>query len=128
MFTVDKTKPIDKINISKKFIEERLSQAQLWRYYLSGFDVEAWLNTRQNFKSELRVDNKPTCSLYSKGSNIYYKDWAGHFQGDIYNLVCYLNGLDYADLMGAMKIIVRDHANIFYGANEKQNEYIRSLA
>jgi len=128
MFTVDKSKPTDKINISKKFIEERISQAELWRYYLGGFDVDSWLNTRQNFRSELRTDNKPTCSLYSKGQNIYYKDWAGHFQGDIYNLICYLNSLDYGDLMGAMKIIVRDFAHVFYTTNEKQNEYIRSIA
>lgn len=128
MFSIDKAKPTDKINISKKFIEERLSQAQLWRHYLGGFDVEGWLDTRQNFRSELRTDNKPTCSLYSKGQNIYYKDWAGHFQGDIYNLICYLNNLDYGDLMGAMKIIVRDFAHVFYGANEKHNEYIKSLA
>ncbi len=128
MFEVDKAKPTDKINISKKFIEEKISQAELWRYYLSGFDVDAWLNTRQNFKSELRVDNKPTCSLYSKGSNIYYKDWAGHFQGDIYNLICYLNNLDYGDLMGAMKIVVRDFAHVYYTTNEKQNAYIRGLA
>jgi hypothetical protein len=128
MFAIDKAKPVEKVNISKRLIEEKLSQKDLWRYYLSGFDVDAWLNTRQNFKSELRTDNKPTCSLYSKGQNIYYKDWAGHFQGDIYNLVCYLNNLSYGDLMGAMKIIVRDFAHVFYGANERQNEYIKSLA
>ena len=128
MFEINKTKPTEKINISKKYIEERISQSDLWKYYLNGFDVEGWLDTRQNFKSELRNDNKPTCSLYSKGSNIYYKDWAGHFQGDIYNLVCYLNNLSYSDLMGAMKIIVRDFAHVFYGNDERQNAYIRSIA
>lgn len=128
MLQTNRNIPVDKINISKKYIEEKLSQEELWRYYLGGFDVRKWLDTRENFKSELRNDNNPTCSLYSKNGNIYYKDWAGHFQGDIYNLVCYLNNLDYGDLMGAMKIIVRDFAHIFYGTNEKQNEYIRNIA
>lgn len=122
MFKADRNKPVDKIDISKKYIESKVSQEELMKYYLG-----TELNFDNNFCSPLRSDNNPTCSLYKKNGNIYMKDWAGHFQGDCYNLVCYHNHLNYGDLMGAMKIIIRDFADRFLGVNGTQDSYIKAV-
>lgn len=127
MFEIDRSVPSEKINISKKYIESVLTQDEIFKYYLDNFPVEEWKDTRENFRSQLRVDKTPTCSLYTKNGNLYYKDWNGHFHGDCYNLVCFKNNLAYSDLMGAMKIIVRDFAHRFYGVSEVQNIYLKSL-
>ena len=127
MFEASPNLITDKVNISKQYIEKYLSQAEIMKYYLGGFPVEEWIDTRINFCSELRKDNSPTCSLYTKNGNLYYKDWNGHFHGDCYNLVCFKNNLQYNDLMGAMKIIVRDFAHVFFGGGEAQDAYLRTV-
>jgi hypothetical protein len=55
------------------------------------------------------------------------KDWAGHFQGDCYNLVCYQNNLSYGDLMGAMKTIIKDFPDRFMGEGVGKDNFLKSI-
>ncbi len=95
MFKVDPNVPTEKIELSRTYIESIISQRDLMKHYMMelSVDFERHLDTNLHFRSPLRKDNHPTCSLYTKNNKIYIKDWSGHFHGDVYNLVCYLNNL-----------------------------------
>lgn len=72
---------IDIINADK--ILTKISQEELWRYYCQSFKEIGKL-----FKSELRVDNTPTCGLYYNSSgSLNYKDFGTGEHYDIFNYI-----------------------------------------
>lgn len=120
-FKISKNHEFDGLRITKDWIESRLNQETLMQFYLG-----VPLDFDNLICSPIRDDPNPTCSLYKKSGNVYMKDFSGHFHGDVYNLVCFQNHLDYGDLMGAMKIIVSDFPDTF-GISGAEKEFVHNL-
>ena len=87
--------------IDKEFILDRVSQEEIFEKYLRINIVPGEL-----FKSPLRDDNNPTCSIkkYSSGI-VWFKDWSGHFSGDCFSLVQFMYNCTFHE---ACKIIASD--------------------
>jgi len=87
--------------INKKFILDRLSQEEIFERYL-GIEV----TYTEKVCSPLRDDSSPTCTFKKSASGIVlFKDWAGHFFGDCFEVVCYQFNCNFWD---ACEIIAKD--------------------
>lgn len=117
-FKIRSDLPFDSLRITKAIVETKLNVEELWNHYTGVYP-----DTSKRITSPLRVDKKPTCSFYWKGSNLYMKDWNGHFHGDIYNAICYQNHLPYGDLKGALFKIQEDFPNIL--TNQDREDIVK---
>jgi len=71
------------VEITKEYILSRTSQEEIFERYL-GIPVEYKIM----FKSPFREDRNPTCNFKKHQSGVItFKDWAGHFYGDCFNVV-----------------------------------------
>ena len=87
--------------LNKEFILSRLSQEEIFYRYL-GFEVD--YNDR--FRSPLREDSNPTCTFRETPQGIIiFKDWAGHFSGNCFDIVMKMYSCSFWD---ACKIIAND--------------------
>jgi hypothetical protein len=78
--------------LTKPYILSRLSQVEIFAKYLqiSEFEIYNCLNNKQIICSPLRLDNHPTCGFYLGGNNVIrFRDFAGYFHGDCFDLVAY---------------------------------------
>jgi len=80
------TNPVD-----REFILRHISQEQMMEHYL-GIPVQF----SQKVRSPLRRDNHPTCGFkYARNGRLYFKDFSGHFFGDVFDIVQHVFGLNY---------------------------------
>lgn len=87
--------------IDKKFILTRLSQEEIFERYL-GLKV----SFTEKVCSPLREDSTPTCTFKRFPSGvIIFKDWAGHFRGDCFEVVKHLYNCNFPQ---ACEQIARD--------------------
>ena len=87
--------------ISKDLILSKLSEEQIFAFYIG-----SEIFSKKLFRSKLRQDKNPTCSMYRNKSNVLiYKDFATGTHLDCINYVMTLFGCGYYD---ALKIIAND--------------------
>ena len=87
--------------ISKKLILSRLTEEQIFAFYLG-----PEIRSKKLFRSRLRNDHNPTCSMYrNKSGTLIYKDFATSEHLDCINYVMTLFKCGYYD---ALKIIAND--------------------
>lgn len=87
--------------INKEFILSKVTQEEIFEKYLGCKVVPG-----EKYRSPLRDDNHPTCSIKRLASGIlWFKDWSGHFAGDCFSLVGKMYNCNYYI---ACKIIARD--------------------
>lgn len=87
--------------LNKDLILSTISEEQIFAYYL-GSEVKS----KKLFRSRLRNDKNPTCSLYrNKSDTLIYKDFATSQHFDCFNYVMELFKCDYFE---ALRIIAND--------------------
>lgn len=76
-------------SLTKDFVLSKISQEQIFEYYL-GIKVDT--NTLITAPPVLRPsDRTPTCSFYySDNGKLRFRDWAGYFWGDCFDVVGYV--------------------------------------
>ena len=80
--------------LTRKYILERISQEDIMEKYL-GIQV----NFNELICSPLRVDPNPTCGFkYSQKGVLRFRDFAGYFWGDCFDVVAYRLNQNYAEL------------------------------
>lgn len=88
-------------NPTRDFVLAHVSQEQIMTYYLG---VEVQLHSQ--FRSPLRADNNPTCGFaYTARGKLMFRDFAGHFWGDCFDVACHVRCCSFKDVL---PIIVRD--------------------
>lgn len=80
--------------INKQWILERVTQEQIFEYYL-GITVQV----RKLIRSPLRKDDNPTCSFRYYNNTLIFKDFSGHFAGNCFKLVMFIHNISYFDAL-----------------------------
>lgn len=88
------------IPVTKKFILERVTQEEIFEYYL-GVEVQ----TRRQFCNPLRKDDNPTCNFSYHGEKLRFRDWSWPRPLDCFDIVMKMYGLSFDD---ALKRIASD--------------------
>lgn len=86
--------------ITPEFILSRISQYDIFKYYCKNF-----VEIGKVFKSELRSDRNPSCSISMVGNNLFYKDFA---TGDFFNCFKYVKVKYMCNFNEALTIISND--------------------
>lgn len=87
--------------LSKEYVLSRISEEDIMRFYL-GIPVQFG----RMVTSTLRRDNTPTCGFAIDQRGILkFKDFAGHFHGDCFNVVQHVYSCDF---LTALQIIAND--------------------
>lgn len=87
--------------LTKTYILERISQEQIFEYYLG---VPVVLN--KLITSPLRNDDNPTCGFaYNSQGRLRFRDFSGHFWGDCFDVVAYYLKIESRDKKGFQLII-----------------------
>lgn len=95
--------------ISKELILSKFSEEQIFAFYIG-----SEIFSKKLFRSKLRQDKNPTCSMYRNKSNVLiYKDFATGTHLDFVNYVMMLFGCGYYE---ALRIIAND-----FGIIKSQN-------
>lgn len=100
--------------LNKDFIFRHLTEEQIFAYYIGSF-----IYKKKLFRSNLRKDNNPTCSLYRNKSNtLIYKDFA---TGQSLNAFGYVMELFHCTYPEALRIIANDFG-LIKDTNIKKNK------
>ena len=95
-FSLDKP-----IKLNKELILSRISEEQIFSFYI-GSEIKS----KKLFRSKLRNDKNPTCSMYrARNNTLIYKDFA---TGQHLNCFAYVMELFHCDYYTAIKIIAND--------------------
>jgi hypothetical protein len=114
--------------LSKDYILSQISQETIFQRYL-GIRVQY----DELVRNPLREDNNPTCGFKWSGSKLRFKDFAGYFWGDCFDLVAYLYGLNSnnsRDFTKVLEIIARDFKIHKYGDPNSiisEDDFIKNL-
>lgn len=106
-------------NLTKDYVLRFVTQEQIFEKYL-GIKVE--LNTLVTAPSIIRTnDKKPTCSFYySPNGKLRFRDFAGYFWGDCFDLVAFIYRLNTTkkDFPIILDTIARDFRIHKYSGNQ----------
>ena len=92
---------IEKPKLNKDLILSKLSEEQIFSFYIG-----SEIRSKKLFRSKLRNDKNPTCSMYrSKSGALIYKDFATNQH---LNCFAYVMELFKCDYYSALKIIAND--------------------
>jgi hypothetical protein len=86
--------------LTKEAILERISAYDIFNFYIKGFE-----ELGKVFHSELREDNKASCTIYATQAHLYYKDFSTGKQFDCFTYVQEKYGLNFRE---ALQIIAND--------------------
>lgn len=104
---------IEKPKLNKDLILSTFSEEQIFSFYI-GSEVKS----KKLFRSKLRNDKKPTCSMYrSKSGSLIYKDFA---TDQHLNCFAYVMELFKCDYHSALRIIANDF-NILHDSSIVRN-------
>ena len=85
-------------NVTKEFILTRLSEEEIFCYYLGIKEI-----SKKLICSRLRTDNRPTCGFYRNGKgDLYLHDFA---IGEFYNCFSLVMAMFNVDFYSALRII-----------------------
>lgn len=102
--------------LTKDYILKNLTQEQIMEHYL-GVPIQF----SRKICSPLRRDNNPTCGFrYAPSGDLYFRDFAGHFAGNVFNVVQYIYSCSFAE---ALEIIANDFNLRDSGTKVERVEY-----
>lgn len=113
--------------LTKKTVLEKVSQLTIFSTYLNLSDniIQHCINTGEFIHSPLRYDINPTVGFkYDNKGKLKYKDFAGYFWGDCFDLVAYIMSHTYKktidiskkeDFIKVLRHITHMFKDIFYG-------------
>lgn len=81
--------------LTVEYIENHVDQITLMSYYLGipEFVINRCIERNKLVCSPLRADRNPTCGFrFNNVGKLRFKDFAGYFHGDVYDVVGYLYG------------------------------------
>lgn len=124
---------IANVKIDKNFILSKVSQITIFATYLDISDktIINCIETGALIKSPLRNDMHPTCGFrYDKKGKLKFRDFAGYFWGDCFDLVAYIMNSIYEekidinnkkDFIRVLRHITFVFKDIFYGGKKDIN-------
>lgn len=113
--------------LTKQYILSKVSQVTIFSTYLGISDkvIQHCIDTGELICSPLRIDAHPTCGFrYDKKGKLKFKDFAGYFWGDCFDLVAFVisninnTRIDVSDKKDFIKVLTHITSvfrNIFYG-------------
>jgi len=103
---------------TRETVLQFVSEEQIFEYYLGDS-----IDLTRKYCSPLRTDNNPTCTFkVMQSGRLWFRDWAGHFSGDCFNLVEEFYQCDFKE---ALLYIDRDlNLNLFDNSAEMQRQII----
>ena len=105
---------IEKPKLNKDLILSKLSEEQIFSFYIG-----SEIRSKKLFRSKLRNDKNPTCSMYrNKFGTLIYKDFA---TGQHLNCFAYVMEMFKCDYYTAIKIIANDF-NIIHDSSIIKNK------
>ena len=105
--------------LTKTYILERVSQEQIFEYYLG---IPVVLN--KLLASPLRDDSNPTCSFYyNNQGRLRFRDFSGHFWGDCFDAVAHQLTVDSKDKR-AFQLVIHTIAKDFRIHKYKDNNEV----
>ena len=119
--------------LTKEVILANVSQITIFSTYLNISDsvIKYCIDTGDLIKSPLRDDNHPTCGFrYDKRGKLKFRDFAGYFWGDCFDLVAYIMSYMYGrsidisnkhDFVRVLTHITFVFKDIFYGTKKDIN-------
>lgn len=91
--------------LTKDYILSKITQEQIFEYYLN---VPVDTSGLIKIPRVLRIDNNPTGSFYYNMHNkLRFRDMAGGFWGDCFDLVAYLSQVDATNKKGFITVLER---------------------
>jgi len=119
--------------LTKQYVLSKVSQITIFSTYLGISDsiIQHCIETGELIRSPLRIDAHPTCGFrYDKKGKLKFRDFAGYFWGDCFDLVAYvisnitdkkIDVSDKKDFIGVLTHITRVFKDIFYGKERDVN-------
>jgi len=84
----------DLVELTREWILSRVSQEEIFQHYMG-----RPLNLATRFRSPLRNDKNPTCSMAYFGGRLYYRDWSMPEALDVFGFVQHKHRLSYRDAL-----------------------------
>lgn len=124
---------INTTKLSKQYILSKVSQVTIFATYLNLSDkiIQYCIDTGELICSPIREDNHPTCGFkYDNKNKLKFKDFAGYFWGDCFDIVCLvINNLynqqyninNKEDFIKILRHITLTFKDIFYGKERDIN-------
>ena len=125
---------INTSKLNKQYILSKVSQITIFSSYLNLSDIiiQRCIDTGELIVSPLRDDNHPTCGFkYDNKGKLKFKDFAGYFWGDCFDLVALIMNTIYPnvnidiskkqDFIKVLRHITLTFKNIFYGKEKDIN-------
>lgn len=118
---------INSSRLTKQYILDNVSQVTIFSTYLSlpNSIIQHCIDTGDLIISPLRDDNHPTCGFkYDVKGKLKFKDFAGYFWGDCFDVVAFVMANMYnieiniskkQDFIKVLRHITLTFKNIFYG-------------
>jgi hypothetical protein len=104
--------------ITKQYILARLTQEDIFNFYLSNFNVV--VQTKSLFSSPFRRDKDPSCGFKYRGDGkLIMKDFGGDFHGDCFDVVKYI--FRYNNFYDILDTIARDFCIHKYENNKPKD-------
>lgn len=105
--------------LTREYILDHVSELQILSEFLgvAASEIEYCLERGHLIKSPLRPDASPTCGFYiGSGNRIRFNDFAGHFQGDCFDVVGYIYHLNPSvkQEFGKIKDIIAKYFGLHY--------------
>jgi hypothetical protein len=101
--------------LTREYILKHITQEEIFAKFLpcSYSDIEYCLAGSGLIKSPLRTDREPTCSFqYDNKGRLKFKDFAGYFWGDCFDVVAYRINLD-ASATNDFPLVLEEIAHSF---------------
>lgn len=126
-------KNINSSKLTKQYILNKVSQVTIFSTYLnlSNSIVQNCIDTGELICSPIREDNMPTCGFkYDNKGKLKFKDFAGFFWGDIFDIVALVMNNIYnkqydvsnkEDFIKILRHITFTFKDIFYGKEKDIN-------
>jgi hypothetical protein len=91
--------------LTKKYLLDRIKQEEIAELYTK-IPVNEDTLMGNSFTSPLRIDHSPTCNYYyNQNGKLRLKDWSGHFDGDVFDIVGYYEKINAKSPQGFQLII-----------------------
>lgn len=124
---------INSTKLTKQYVLSKVSQVSIFSTYLNLSDklVQYCIDTGELICSPIRDDIHPTCGFrYDNKGKLKFKDFAGYFWGDCFDIVAYVMSIIYKksydvsnkkDFIKILRHITFTFKDIFYGQEKDIN-------
>lgn len=124
---------LNSAKLTKQYVLSKVSQVTIFSTYLNLSDtiIQHCINSGELICSPIREDNNPTCGFrYDNKGKLKFKDFAGYFWGDCFDLVALIMTYAYNksydisnkhDFIKILRHITFTFKDIFYGSEKDIN-------